>query len=49
MKIVQGMCGCGNPETTNCGQQQDDCPTDPLKTSPGICGCGIPDTDSDSV
>jgi hypothetical protein len=25
----------------------DQCPNDPLKTSPGVCGCGIADTDSD--
>jgi len=26
----------------------DNCPSDPLKTTPGICGCGIADADSDS-
>ena len=25
----------------------DNCPNDPLKTSPGACGCGIADVDSD--
>lgn len=26
---------------------QDQCTSDPYKTSPGICGCGVPDIDSD--
>ncbi|MBL9118733.1 MAG: lamin tail domain-containing protein [Phycisphaerae bacterium] len=25
----------------------DECPSDPLKTVPGQCGCGVPDTDTD--
>jgi len=25
----------------------DNCPIDPMKTSPGVCGCGISDVDSD--
>ncbi len=25
----------------------DQCPSDPYKTSPGVCGCGVADTDTD--
>ena len=38
-------CGCGaDPDADGASDCDDDCPTDPLKTSPGICGCGRPDT-----
>jgi hypothetical protein len=44
-------CGvCPLPDTDGDGVKDctDQCPRDPLKTSPGICDCGIPDTDSDT-
>jgi len=30
------------------GMCGDECPADPMKTSPGVCGCGVSDVDSDS-
>lgn len=38
-------CGCGiDADTDGADDCNDDCPVDPLKTSPGVCGCGRPDT-----
>ncbi len=39
-----------SPDTDGDGTQDcnDECPEDPLKTTPGLCGCGIADTDSNA-
>ena len=48
---MPGQCGCGNPDTDTDGDGtadcNDECPSDPNKTTPGICGCGVADTDTD--
>lgn len=35
------------PDATTQLVGDDQCPSDPQKTSPGLCDCGTPDTDSD--
>ncbi|MCB9683106.1 MAG: hypothetical protein H6733_16700 [Alphaproteobacteria bacterium] len=39
---------CNDGTCVDTSTLQDDCPSDPNKTSPGQCGCGVPDTDSDN-
>ncbi|MCB9666314.1 MAG: right-handed parallel beta-helix repeat-containing protein, partial [Alphaproteobacteria bacterium] len=50
-KILEGQCGCFNPDTDTdtdgTADCVDDCPQDGDKTEPGDCGCGTPDTDAD--
>ena len=45
------MCGCGVADTDSDGDGvadcNDECPSDPNKTSAGACGCGVADTDID--
>ncbi len=51
LKIVPGVCGCGETDVDGDGDGtfdcDDFCPADPNKVEPEVCGCGIPDTDSD--